>query len=100
MCLLDRPAQSQRKPKPSAVFAVARPQVDTVPGPVSEPGAFSVWTRFPGGVIGPPSASPAALILPGISTRQNARSPATSNEMGAASTPRNPPINEVKRVLE
>jgi len=54
MCLLDLPSASHSKPRASTLCVVACPQVATCPGPTSEPG---IWTRYPGGVIGPVNAS-------------------------------------------
>src|SRR5882762_3246162 len=70
MCLLDLPAQFHWNPWASTWLAVALPQVATCPGPTSDPGGFRSWTRAPGGVVGPDSASAAATTLPGISARQ------------------------------
>src|SRR5438874_9109424 len=96
MCLLDLPLHSHEKPKPFTSLAVAIPQVATVPGPISDPGALNVCTRFPGGVIGPVNASALATTLPGISARQYAKSSAISNSMGTNSIPRISPISSAK----
>src|SRR5262245_58027473 len=87
MCLLDLPSASHFSPKASTLCVVALPQVDTCPGPTSEPGAFSNCTRCPGGVIGPVNASARAETLPGTSARQKARSLATSKSIGTTSIP-------------
>jgi hypothetical protein len=55
-----------------------------------------VWTRFPGGVVGPDRAFARPTTRPGISARQNARSSATSNVIGTNSTPRSSPILPAK----
>ena len=63
-CLLERPAQSQLKPKPSARSAVAVPQVAICPGPTSAPGALWSCTRAPTAAVGPVRASARASTLP------------------------------------
>src|SRR6266850_1734064 len=70
ICLLDLPAQFHWNPWASTWLTVALPQVQTCPGPTSDPGGFRSWTRAPGGVVGPDRASAAATTLPGISARQ------------------------------
>src|SRR5207248_3501832 len=70
ICLLDLPAQSHWNPGALTKFAVVLPQVHTCPGPVSDPGGLTSWTRAPGGVVGPVRASAAARTFPGISARQ------------------------------
>src|SRR6185436_12824705 len=88
MCLLDCPLRFQLNPNVAARSTVATPQVATPPGPTSDPGEFNIWTRLPGGVVGPVSASALASTLPGISARHVERSLASSNSIGANSMPR------------
>ena len=63
-------------------ISLALPQVATVPGPTSLPGALRVCTRLPGGVIGLSKLRLYSAIFPGIVALQDARSSATSNLIG------------------
>jgi hypothetical protein len=64
--LLDLPFFSHLKPIASTSSVIAAPHVATVPVATSLPGALRVCTLFPGGVIGPVSASAFASIFPRI----------------------------------
>lgn len=57
ICLLDLLFHSHLKPRASTSLVTALPQVATVPGPTSLPGALMVCTRLRAGVIGPLKAS-------------------------------------------